>query len=143
MRRLLMLFAVPMALALAGLALAGCGQSKEEKATNAVCDARGEIQSSVNDLASLTAQTGTADQVQTDLTNIRDNLKKIDDNRADLADVRKAQVTTATQEFTAELNRIVDSLSGLTPANAAQLVRNATTSLKNAYASALAPIDCS
>jgi hypothetical protein len=129
--------------ATAGL-VAGCGESKQDKAKKAVCSARSEIEKSVNNLRSLTITTASVDQVKGDISNIQTNLKKMVDNQKDLASDRKQQVQSATQQFAQQLKSIASGLtSNLSLSNAANQVKSAGATLQNAYTSALAPINCS
>ena len=130
-------------IATAGL-VAGCGESKQDKAKKAVCSARSEIQKSVNSLRSLTVTTASVDQVKSDISNIQTNLKTMVDNQKELASDRKQQVQSATQQFGQQLQSIASGLtSNLSLSNAASQVKTAGTTLQNAYTSALAPINCS
>jgi hypothetical protein len=131
-------------IAFMGGALAGCGESKQDKAKKAVCSARSEIEKSVNDLRSLTLTTVTVDGVKNDISSIQTNLKKMVDNQKELASDRKDKVTSATQAFGQQLKSIASGLtSNLSLTNAASQVKTAGASLQSAYTSALAPIDCS
>jgi hypothetical protein len=132
-----------LAVAAIGGLIAGCGESKEDKAKKAVCSARSEIEKSVKNLRSLTLTTASVSGVKDDLSSIQTNLKKIVDNQKDLASDRKAKVTSATQAFGQQLKTIASGLtSNLSLSNAASQVKTAAANLQSAYTSALAPIDC-
>ena len=88
------------------VAVAGCGESKADKAKKQVCSARSDIQKQVNDLKSLTPTTVTADKVKNSLSSIQDDLKKIRDAQGDLNAERKKQVQSANQEFSSQLQSI-------------------------------------
>jgi len=125
-------------------ALAGCGESKEQKAQKAVCSARSQIQKSVESLRSLTPATATVDAVKSDLASIKTSLETIRDNQDELSSARKAKVTAATQSFGQQLQTIGTGLtSNLSLSNAAAQLKTATASLQLAFTSALAPISCS
>jgi hypothetical protein len=129
--------------AICGL-VAGCGQSKEDKAKKAVCSARAEIKKSVDNLRSLTLTTASVSGIKDNISSIQNNLKKIVDNEENLASDRKEKVTAATQAFGQQLETIASGLtSNLSLSNAASRVTKAATSLQSAYTTALAPIDCS
>jgi hypothetical protein len=129
--------------AITGL-VAGCGQSKEDKAKKAVCSARSEIKKSVDNLSSLTLTTASVSAIKDNLSSIQTNLTKIVDNEKNLASDRKEKVTSATQAFGQQLKTIASGLtSNLSLSNAAGQVEKAATSLQSAYTSALAPINCS
>ena len=85
----------------AGLALASCGESDEEKALNQVCDARADIQKQVNELSSLTLSTATVDGIKGNLSAIENDLKEIKDAEGNLNDQRKQEVQAANQAFSA------------------------------------------
>jgi uncharacterized protein HemX len=132
-----------LATAVIGVGLAGCGESKEQKAMKAVCSARGEIQTSVNDLKSLTLTTASVNGVKDELNSIKNNVQKITDNEKNLSSDRKQQITQANQEFSQQLQSIASGLtSNLSLSNAASQVKTAGQKLQSAYTSALAPIDC-
>ncbi len=129
--------------AIGGL-VAGCGQSKEDKAKKAVCSARSEIKKSVDNLRSLTLSTASVSAIKDNISSIQTNLNKIVDNEKNLASDRKAKVTSATQAFGAQLKTTASGLtSNLSLSNAASQVQKAAASLQSAFTSALAPIDCS
>jgi hypothetical protein len=139
-RHALMIAAV---LTAAALALAGCGESDSEQADEAVCDARAGIQTAVDDLGTLTPTTATVDQVRGDIESIQADLATIEENRDQLDEERRAQVTAATDEFTAELRAIASGLtSDLSLQGAEQQFRAALASLETAYRSSLQQIDC-
>jgi chromosome segregation ATPase len=131
-------------IAFMGGALAGCGESKQDKAKKAVCSARSEIEKSINNLRSLTLTTASVDGIKNDISSIQTNLKKMVDNQKELASDRKDKVTSGTQAFGQQLKSIAGGLtSNLSLSNAASQVKTAGTSLQSAYTSALAPINCS
>jgi aspartate oxidase len=133
-----------LAVAATAVLVAGCGESKQDKAKKAVCSARSEIEKSVNDLRSLTLTTASVDRVKNDISTIQTNLKKMVDNQKDLASDRKQKVQAATQQFGQQLQSIASGLtSNLSLSNAASKVKSAGATLQSAYTSALAPIDCS
>ena len=85
---------MPILAALIGTAplLVACGESDEEKAQNAVCDARADIEKRVNDLAGLTITTASIEQVTNNLEAIRDDLEKIASDQKDLEPERRQEV---------------------------------------------------
>ena len=132
-----------LATAAMGVALAGCGESKEQKAMKAVCSARGDIQKSVNNLKSLTLTTASVNGVKDELNSIKNNVQKIADNEKNLSSDRKQQIAQANQEFSQQLQSIASGLtSNLSLSSAASQVKTAGQKLQGAYTSALAPIDC-
>ena len=133
-----------LALALTAVVVGGCGESTQDKAKDTVCNSVKAINGSINSLKTLNAQTATADGITSDVTTIQDNLTKIKDAEKDLAADRKAQVSAAVTQFSAQLQSIGQGLtSNLTPANAKQQVTTAATQLGAAFTAALQPINCS
>jgi chromosome segregation ATPase len=135
----------PLALLLvAALAVAACGgESKQQKAQKQVCSARADINKQVNELKSLTATTATVDGVRQNVNAIQDDLKDITSAQGTLNDERKAQVKAATQQFTAELQSIVQqAVKSLSLADAKTQLQAAVTDLASAYSSSLGKIDC-
>jgi hypothetical protein len=127
-----------------GGALTGCGESKEQKAQKAVCSARTEIQKSVESLRSLSPATATVDGIKNDLASIKTSLQTIRDNQNELSSARKAKVTAAAQSFGQQLQTIAKGLTSNLPlSGAATQLKTAMANLKTAFASALAPINCS
>ncbi len=129
---------------IAAVAVAGCGESKADKAKKQVCSARSDIQKQVNDLRSLTPTTVTTDKVKSSLSSIQDDLKKITSAQKDLNADRKQQVQSANQEFSSQLQSITGSLgSSLSLSQAATQLQSALQQLGSAYQTTLAKIDCS
>ena len=144
MRRFALIAVAILSVMVVALALTGCGESESEEAQDAVCDARSEIQSSVESLRSLTPSTATADQVQSDVQNIQSSLATISDNEDQLDEDRRNQISTARAQFELQLEQIAKGLASTnTPQEAAQQYRTSVAALDNAYEEALAPIDCS
>src|SRR5436190_19297839 len=77
-------FAIAALLAALLLAVAGCGESKEDKAKKQVCSARADLQKQVNELSSLTLATATVNGVKDSVNAITNDLKKIKDAQRDL-----------------------------------------------------------
>jgi uncharacterized protein YhaN len=125
------------------LAAGGCGESKEEKATDQVCSARADIGKQVDTLKALTVSTATIDQIRTSLQAIRADLSKITDARGDLSGQRKQQVQAANQAFSSEVKSIVSELgSSLSLSSAKQQLTAALQQLGSSYQQTLARIDC-
>jgi uncharacterized phage infection (PIP) family protein YhgE len=131
-------------LLVAGLALASCGESDEEKALNQVCDARAEIQKQVNELSSLTPTTATVDGVKGNLSAIGDDLKEIKDAQGKLNDQRKEEVQAANQAFSEQVQAVVKDLGTSTSISGAQSqLQSSLQQLSQSYKQTFAPIDCS
>ena len=139
MKRTLLLSALGYA-----LALAGCGESDEDKAKADVCDARADIEKNVTELKDLTLATATRDQVRSNLDGIRDGLKKITDAQGDLNDERKQQLQKANEAFKSQLDTIASDLGkSKSLQDAATQLKGDIANLGNTYEQTLAPIDCS
>ena len=129
---------------LAALGLGACGESKEDKAKSAVCDARSDISKQVDKLKGLTASTVTVDGVQQSLKTISSDLSKIKDAQGDLSDERRQQVQDANKAFTSQLQSIVGSVGKSTSlSDAKSQLTSATQQLATAYQQSFARIDCS
>jgi uncharacterized phage infection (PIP) family protein YhgE len=136
--------AVTLVIVVTALGVAGCGESKEQKAQKAVCSARADIHKSITSLQGLTATTATVDGIKNDVTSIQTSLQTIRDNQDELSSARKAKVTAGAQQFAQQLQTIASGLtSNLSLANASAQVKSAAANLQSAFAAALAPIDCS
>jgi hypothetical protein len=138
LRRALLVSAVSL-----GLAVAGCGQSDEEKAKDDVCDAVADIQKQAKELQSLTLGTATVDQVKSNLNAIEDDLTKIADAQDQLDKTRKEQVQKANETFKSQLDSLIRDLgSSESLQGAAQRLKSGIANLANAYKQSFAPIDC-
>jgi cell pole-organizing protein PopZ len=130
-------------LAVAAL-LSACGESEEEKAQNAVCDARADIERRVDDLASLTVTSVSIDRVTNNLEAIGDDLEKIAAEREDLSSEQRRAVEQAGEQFRSELEATArDVVSGATSGEeAGQRIGAALDDLANAFRDAYGPVDC-
>ena len=134
----------PAVLVAAAVLLAGCGQSKEDKALSQVCDSRASIESQVNTLKGLTPSTATTDQITKSLATIRDDLSKIGDARGDLAESKKNEVSSANQEFSAQVRTVLGDLgTSLSAGSAKDQLSSALDQLATTYQQTFAKIDCS
>ena len=138
--------AVPLLAALiASAALAAsCGESDEEKAQNAVCDARDDIQKQVDELSNLTITSASIDQVTGHLKAIRDDLGEIADQQDQLDPDRKQQVEQAGKQFRSELGEVAgDVVAGTTSGeDASARVSSALDGLAKSFTQAYGPVDC-
>jgi hypothetical protein len=134
-----------LALVLAALlALGGCGESQEDKAKNAVCDARDDLGEQVRALGQLSITTATTDEIETRLNAISSDLSKIRDAQGDLADDRQQQVRDATNTFTAQVRKIAASVpQSLSLSGARSQLAAAFDQLAAAYRNAFRQVDCS
>jgi hypothetical protein len=131
------------ALLLVPVAVAGCGESDEEKAQNEVCDARDDIQTQIDDLSKITLSTTTVDEVEGNLSAIQDDLMDIANAQGDLNEDRKQQVQSANQQFKSQLDSIASGLtSNLSLSGAQQKLKDASQQLASSYKATFAKIDC-
>lgn len=137
---------VPLLAALIGsVALAAsCGESDEEKAQNAVCDARDDIQRQVDELASLTITSASIDQVTGHLRAIRDDLQKIANQQDQLDPDRQQEVEQAGKQFRSELGDVAgDVVAGTASGEeAGTRVSSALDQLATSFKQAYGPVDC-
>lgn len=129
---------------LAAGVVAGCGQSKAEKASDQVCDARDDIAKHVKELQGLTITTATADQVRGSLDAIQSDLKTISKATDNLSDARRKEVQAVNDKFVAEMSQIGESLgSSLSIENAAAQAKTALEQLASSYRATFGQLDCS
>ena len=124
--------------------LAACGESDEEKAQNAVCDARADIEERLDDLAGLTITSASIDQVTDNLEAIRDDLQKIADQQGDLEPERREEVEQAGKKFRSELGKTAEDLiSGATSGEeAGARLQSSLEDLANSFRTAYEPVNC-
>ena len=124
--------------------LAGCGDSKEERAQSNVCDAKAGIQKQVNELEGMTASTVTLDGVKSSLQSIGDDLTKLKNAQADLSGDRKDEAEKAWQTFRTEVKSIRENLlTSLSAADAKQQLASSFDDLAASFRTTFAPVDCS
>jgi hypothetical protein len=139
MRRL----ALTVAAALTALTLTACGESDEENAQQAVCDARQHISNQVNALKAMTPATFSTDAVSENLNAIKGDLSDIKDAQSELSDDRRQQVESANQAFTSQLEGIVKQIgTSVTASDAASTISAAVQQLASSYEQTFAKIDC-
>jgi hypothetical protein len=127
-----------------GALLVACGESDEEKAQNAVCDARADIEQRVGDLADLTLTTVSIERVTDNLAAIRDDLEQIAAERDNLAPDQRAAVEEAGDRFRSQLETSAQALiSGETSAEeAGRQAGAALDDLATSFREAYGPVDC-
>ena len=131
------------AIALA-LTFAACGESKEDKAQTAVCDARADIKTQVDELKGLTVTTATLDGVRANLKAIRDSLSKMATAQRDLTGERKQEAQKANQTFKSEVTSVTRELvTSVSLADGKQQIQAALDGLASSYQAAFSPLDCS
>jgi hypothetical protein len=153
-------FPTRMVCACVALALFGCGSSSDEKPTpsqvptqapatsqdqaaSQVCAAQADIQTQVETLTTLSAGTATKADVSSALEAITTNLQKIKDAQADLTPERKRQVQDGVTAFGTQLQDILrQAVAGRSKTDAKTQAMDAAASLKSAVTESLQPIDC-
>jgi hypothetical protein len=132
------------ALLLSTAALAGCGESAEDKAKAQVCDASADISKQISTLSTLPISTSAVTEAKAGLEAIGKDLKTIKDAQPDLQPGRKEQVEKASEAFQKQLSSTLSAIpSGLSLGNAQTQLETALTQLGNSYKQTLAPINCS
>ena len=121
-----------------------CGESEEEKAQDRVCDARGDIEKRVDNLADLTITSASIDKVTNNLKAIRDDLETIAAEREDLAPEQRDAVDQAAKRFRSELETAAkDVVSGAASGEeAGARIGSALDQLATSFREAYGPVDC-
>jgi hypothetical protein len=131
------------ALAVGVLAIAGCGESAQEKAKAQVCNARADISKQINNLGSLTLSSSSVNAAKAGFEAIGKDLTQIKNAQSKLEPARKAQVEAASRSFGSQVRSIASGLaSNLSPSNAEAQFKTALSQLATAYKQALVPINC-
>ena len=124
-------------------ALGACGESSEEKAQSAVCDARDDIGKQVDELKSLTAATVTTDAVTQNLDAIKNDLKEIADARPDLGSDRRSELEAANKAFVSAIQGIAGEVGrSLSASDAKAELVTALQQLGGVYEKTFAPLSC-
>ncbi len=126
------------------LALAGCGESAEEKAKAQVCSAKSDISKQVTMLGELTLSTSILTQTKDGLEAIGSDLTKIKDAQPNLEPARKQQVEAATHTFESQVTSIISGLiSNPSISNAEKQLKSSLTQYAKSFEKVLEPINCS
>jgi outer membrane murein-binding lipoprotein Lpp len=132
------------ALLIAGLVLAGCGESSEEKAKAQVCSARSGIQKQVTTLSELTLSTSILSQAKDGLEAIGSELTKIKDAQPNLEPARRKQIETATHTFETQVTSIVTGfVTNPSLSSVEKQLKSSLTQYAKSFEKVLAPINCS
>jgi hypothetical protein len=124
--------------------VAGCGDSKSDKAMADVCAARDDISKQVDQLTSITISTGTTGQITDSLQAIRDDLSKMADARADLSDDRRQQVDAANTKFQSSVRAtLLDVGKTVSLEDASTQLKAAFDRLAASYKETFGAVDCS
>jgi hypothetical protein len=123
--------------------LAGCGQSKADKAKSQVCDARDDIAKQVKTLSGLTVSTATTSQIKDSVSAIKDDLSKIASAQKNLSSERKQQVEAANTQFVNTVKETASKVgSSVSLATAKTQITQALQQLATSYKNTFAKIDC-
>jgi hypothetical protein len=132
------------ALLLAGLLLAGCGESSEEKAKAQVCSARSDIQKQVKTLSELTLSTSILSQAKDGLEAIAGDLTKIKEAQPNLEPARKQQVEAATHTFESQVSSIITGfVTNPSLSSVEKQLKSSLTQYAKSFEKVLVPINCS
>jgi hypothetical protein len=125
------------------LGLGACGESSEDKAQAAVCDARADIGKQVDTLTSLTAATVTKDAVTQSVDAIKKDLNDMSSAQEDLSGDRRSEVEAANKAFASSIEGIrSEFLTSLSAADAKAAAVTALQQLESSYKKTFAPLDC-
>jgi uncharacterized protein HemX len=117
--------------------------SKEYEALQAVCSARADIKTRVNDLASTTVTTFTLEGFKENVGGITNDVSIIRAAQAELKPNRKAEIKAANQQFESAITTTLKGLgSGLSAENAEDKLKSAGQELVSTYKATLEPVDC-
>jgi hypothetical protein len=123
--------------------VAGCGESKSDKAMADVCATRDDISKQVDQLKGMTLSTATSNQIKDSLQAIRDDLSKISDARGDLSDDRRQQIDAANTKFTSSVRAtLLDLGKTVSVEDASTQLKNAFQRLAATYKDTFGAIDC-
>jgi hypothetical protein len=135
---------VILALLFAVLALAGCGESSQEKAKSQVCGARSDINKQVKMLGELTISTSILTQAKDGLEAIGSDLTKIKEAQPNLEPARRQQVEAATHTFETQVTSIISGfVTNPSLSNAEKQLKSSLTQYAKSFEKVLAPINCS
>ncbi len=134
----------------AALALSGCGESSQEKASAQVCSARAEISTQIDKLEHLTISTSLLTEAKTSIEAIGKSVTKIKEAEPNLEPAVKEQVEAGTKSFQLELASIGVSLASAAKAgniasalaSAEPAVKAALSGLATSYKKAYSSLKC-
>jgi uncharacterized protein HemX len=119
-------------------------QSEEEKALEAVCTSRADIQKRVESLASTTVTNFTLNGFKENVQGISNDVSTIRTNQPKLKENRKQEIQAANQAFETAVTTTLKSLgTSLSVENASEKLKSAGLQLVSSYKETLQPVDCS
>ena len=138
-----------LALSVAALLIAGCGESEEEKAKAQVCHSREQIMKSISSLQTLPISTSAINTAKQDLSNIDTELGKIKEAEPKLEPSIKGEIESAQSKFKAEVTAVTitaaKELASTGSANVEKLgpqLKQALERVVNSYKSTIGNIKC-
>lgn len=143
---------VAAAIAVGALALTGCGESAEEKATAQVCSSTKAIKAQFTKLGELQLTSKAPEEVKSILHVVEQEVAKIKESTSNLSEASKAPVQAAQNSFQTELVTLGASLastaksSGNTEAVLKQAepeIKSAASTLVASYKQAYESLKCS
>ena len=118
-------------------------ESSEEKALQAICKSKADIQTRVGDLAATTITNFTLDGFKANVQGINNDVATIRANYKELNPDRKQEIQAANQQFADSVTSTLKSLgTSLSIDNATQKLTDAGQQLVSSYRTTLAPVDC-
>lgn len=118
--------------------------SEEEKALQAVCTARADINKRVESLAATTVTNFTINGFKENINGLVTDVRTIKDNQSKLKPDRKQQIQQANEQFGSEVTNTLKSLgTSLSIENAQEKLKTAGEQLVSTYRTTLQPVDCS
>jgi biopolymer transport protein ExbB/TolQ len=119
-------------------------QSDEDKALQAVCTSRADIQARVESLASTTVTNFTLEGFKQNVQGFSNDVSTIRSNQSKLKADRKQEVQAANQAFETSVTTTLKSLgTSLSISNAQEKLKTAGQQLVSSYKETLQPVDCS
>lgn len=143
-RRVLYFFLAVIAVAIVVVAvLLLTKKSDSEKALEAVCTSRADIQKRVNSLASTSITNFTVNGFKENISGIQTDVNTIKNNENKLNPNRKAEINAANTAFTNSLKSTASNLgANLSLTNAKDKISTAGEQLVQSYKTTLQPVDC-
>jgi uncharacterized protein HemX len=119
-------------------------QSEEDKALQAVCSSRADIQKRVESLASTTVTNFTLNGFKENVQGISNDVSTIRTNQSKLKPDRKQEIQAANQAFESAVTSTLKGLgTSLSISNAQDKLKTAGEQLVSSYKTTLEPVDCS
>lgn len=119
------------------------GETEEEKALTAVCSAKADIQTKVDELKMITPASFTTQGVQDAVSAIGDDLRTIQDSLPTLTDDARTQVKAANDKFRSQFVSLASQIArSITAEDAAAQLKTAFADLADSYKQAYDSVQC-